>query len=662
MSRRYVPATPSAGARIMAAGTARPGLLLGLLGVGQLWLLSAAAAGSQPLLTIMVGVHAFDSLVIALGAVSLSRSAAPLELLGRLRYFLHACGTACGVHYAVRLACRLGVGWASDRWGQLHAGAGASGLLVTFGLREVVAGLFLCARVDPTKPNPLLGACLAKESLLVGGGEFSGSEQGDTLVYRAKKPRCGLGLGTQFTVLTLLVAAVSLIRHPPSVDGAEGGTGAAPLLFGVLGSILCTHMHQLLRKFCIKSSAALRRAQLFFDNCASTCWLLGCAAAETVCGGGGGGASDAKIAGVSGEGGRTFGEIYAASHPAAVVAGGQVEMWTLIELIEHGLSGGTAGIAPPHESGAAMCAGPMIATFGSEAAGGAGDGNGGGMAGWLALTPLLVPSVLLPLLFAAVRCDAVTGSGGANGAPPGSKGLKAWCCARGPTGLPRGAIVGGFQMFFIIGTQGALILGSRHPVAWSAAPIPPYMLEAAAFITLFLHLVMVCSDPDPARQSVSGTEVEDDPVEALLQEDRRRRTYNQSAAQQHKQGKVPTSPSPGSSAVGAFAAAGAGGGPPCQLCGLERGGEHRGYHCAVCGRCVALRDHHCEWVGTCIGRNNTLTFICMCATMLSCLIGGCIDLGSGLWLLYCRSASRMPVNTLTVSTHKRSPEYTIHHF
>jgi hypothetical protein len=33
------------------------------------------------------------------------------------------------------------------------------------------------------------------------------------------------------------------------------------------------------------------------------------------------------------------------------------------------------------------------------------------MSGWVAFLPLLVPSVLLPLLFAAVRCDALTGSG-----------------------------------------------------------------------------------------------------------------------------------------------------------------------------------------------------------------------------------------------------------
>jgi hypothetical protein len=79
---------------------------------------------------VQVGVHAFDSVIIALGVCSVLRRLLPLHLLGRLRYFVHACGTACGVHYVVRLACRLGVGWASDRWVQLHAAAVASGLLV----------------------------------------------------------------------------------------------------------------------------------------------------------------------------------------------------------------------------------------------------------------------------------------------------------------------------------------------------------------------------------------------------------------------------------------------------------------------------------------------------------------------------------------------------
>ena len=79
---------------------------------------------------LQVGVHAFDSAIIALGVLSMLRRLLPLQALSRVRYFVHACGTACGVHYVVRLACRLGVSWASDRWIQLHAAAVSSGLLV----------------------------------------------------------------------------------------------------------------------------------------------------------------------------------------------------------------------------------------------------------------------------------------------------------------------------------------------------------------------------------------------------------------------------------------------------------------------------------------------------------------------------------------------------
>lgn len=83
------------------------------------------------LVLVQIGVHTFDNIIIGLGVFSVVRRLLPQHALSRLRYFLHACGTACGVHYVVRLACRLGVGWASDRWIQLHAAAVASGLLVS---------------------------------------------------------------------------------------------------------------------------------------------------------------------------------------------------------------------------------------------------------------------------------------------------------------------------------------------------------------------------------------------------------------------------------------------------------------------------------------------------------------------------------------------------
>ena len=373
---------------------------------------------------------------------------------------------------------------------------------VTYVLREVVAALFLCARIDPTKPNPPLvryrvsvqqfvqlleqvyvhmydcclhmvrrvtdlaprqwfaqGACMAKESLLVGGTDFAAAEVGDTLVYRPKSPRCGLGLGTQFTLVALIAATGSLIQHPPGLGSSGIGirdrsgedhdavhaessrTGAAPLLFGILGSMIFTHMHRMLRRFCVRSPSVLRRAQLFGDGCASTCWLVGCAAAETACG-------TYTTAGT----GRTFAEIYAASaYPTMQqpLNGSSVELWTLVELIEHGLGGATADIYPArvHRSAAggmaASCNGPMIALTSSDFNEGVGGEQGQqGITAWMTLLPLLVPSVLLPLLFAAVRCDAFNGvESGGTPATSKQRGVVHWCTRRGPSGLPRGFVV-----------------------------------------------------------------------------------------------------------------------------------------------------------------------------------------------------------------------------
>lgn len=40
----------------------------------------------------------------------------------------------------------------------------------------------------------------------------------------------------------------------------------------------------------------------------------------------------------------------------------------------------------------------------------------------------------------------------------------------------------------------------------------------------------------------------------------------------------------------------------CERCGAFQ--RLRAHHCAVCERCVDTHDHHCMWLGTCIGARN----------------------------------------------------------
>ena len=44
----------------------------------------------------------------------------------------------------------------------------------------------------------------------------------------------------------------------------------------------------------------------------------------------------------------------------------------------------------------------------------------------------------------------------------------------------------------------------------------------------------------------------------------------------------------------------------CTICQIEQ--PIRAKHCRECGKCVALHDHHCTWLGTCIGQDNRFYF------------------------------------------------------
>ena len=45
----------------------------------------------------------------------------------------------------------------------------------------------------------------------------------------------------------------------------------------------------------------------------------------------------------------------------------------------------------------------------------------------------------------------------------------------------------------------------------------------------------------------------------------------------------------------------------CRTCYIVK--PPRSFHCGSCKACIEVHDHHCPWVGTCVGKRNHKYFL-----------------------------------------------------
>ena len=58
----------------------------------------------------------------------------------------------------------------------------------------------------------------------------------------------------------------------------------------------------------------------------------------------------------------------------------------------------------------------------------------------------------------------------------------------------------------------------------------------------------------------------------------------------------------------------------CKICNIIIPKELEVNHCFECKICIIKLDHHCTWVGKCIGKNNIIFFYCFVLSLFGYII------------------------------------------
>jgi hypothetical protein len=63
----------------------------------------------------------------------------------------------------------------------------------------------------------------------------------------------------------------------------------------------------------------------------------------------------------------------------------------------------------------------------------------------------------------------------------------------------------------------------------------------------------------------------------------------------------------------------------CDTCNIVR--PPRAFHCSYCDFCIEIHDHHCPWMGTCIGLRNLRYFIAFLFRAATLALFACLIIG-----------------------------------